>query len=48
MKLATEDPDGSKAFARGAMALGVALGLGEVSDADLSDQVIARRLDLYS
>jgi cyanuric acid amidohydrolase len=47
-KLATEDPNGSKAFARGAMALGVALGLGEVPAADLSDQVIARRLDLYS
>ena len=46
--LATEDPNGSKAFARGAMALGVALGLGEVGATDLSDQVIARRLDLYS
>ena len=47
-KLATEDPNGSKVFARGAMALGVALGLGEVSDSDLSDQVIGRRLDLYT
>lgn len=47
-KLATEDPNGSKAFARGAMALGVALGLGEVPAADLSDPVICRRLDLYS
>jgi cyanuric acid amidohydrolase len=46
--LATEDPNGSKAFARGAMALGVALGLGEVGAADLNDQMIARRLDLYS
>lgn len=46
--LATEDPNGSKAFARGAMALGVAVGLGEVAAADLSDQVVARRLDLYS
>jgi cyanuric acid amidohydrolase len=46
--LATEDPNGSKAFARGAMALGVALGLGEVAATDLSDQVIARKLDLYS
>ncbi len=46
--LATEDPNGSKTFARGAMALGVALGLGEVSGADLSDAVIARRLDLFS
>ena len=46
--LCTEDPNGSKAFARGAMALGVALGLGEVAAAELSDPVIARRLDLYS
>jgi cyanuric acid amidohydrolase len=46
--LATEDPNGSKAFARGAMALGVALGLGEVAAADLNDQIISRRLDLYS
>jgi cyanuric acid amidohydrolase len=46
--LATEDPNGSKAYARGAMALGVGLGLGELSDADLNDGVIARRLDLYS
>jgi len=46
--LATEDPNGSKAFARGAMALGVALGLGEVAAAELSDSVIAKKLDLYS
>ncbi|WP_315835431.1 ring-opening amidohydrolase [Bradyrhizobium prioriisuperbiae] len=46
--LATEDPNGSKTYARGAMGLGVALGLGEVSGADLSDAVIARRLDLFS
>ena len=46
--LATEDPNGSKAFARGAMALGVALGLGEVSAADLYDEVVARKLDLFS
>jgi cyanuric acid amidohydrolase len=46
--LATEDPNGSKAFARGAMALGVALGLGEVAAADLYDEVIANKLDLFS
>jgi len=46
--LATEDPNGSKAFARGAMALGVALGLGEVAAEDLYDEVIARKLDLFS
>jgi cyanuric acid amidohydrolase len=47
-KLATEDPNGSKAFARGAMALGVALALGEVPAAELSDRIVARSLDLYS
>jgi cyanuric acid amidohydrolase len=46
--LATDDPNGSKAFARGAMALGVAVALGEVAQADLSDGIIARRLDLFS
>jgi cyanuric acid amidohydrolase len=46
--LATEDPNGSKAYARGAMALGVGLGLGELSGEDLTDGIIARRLDLYS
>jgi len=46
--LATEDPNGSKAFARGAMALGVALGLDEVDAAGLSDSAIARKLDLFS
>jgi cyanuric acid amidohydrolase len=47
-KLVTRDPNGSKPYARGATALGVALGLGEVQKADLSDEVIARRLDLFS
>ena len=47
-RLVTRDPNGSKAFARGATALGVALGLGEVSEAALSDEVIARRFDLFS
>jgi cyanuric acid amidohydrolase len=47
-RLVTRDPNGSKAFARGATALGVALGLGEVAAADLSDAVIAQRMDLYS
>lgn len=44
----TEDPNGSKPFARGAMALGVALGLNEVPAAEICDQTIARKLDLYS
>jgi cyanuric acid amidohydrolase len=47
-KLVTRDPNGSKAFARGATGLGVALGLGEVKEGDLSDEIIARRLDLFS
>lgn len=47
-KLVTQDPNGSKPYARGATALGVALALGEVSEADLNDEVIASRMDLYS
>jgi cyanuric acid amidohydrolase len=47
-KLVTRDPNGSKLFARGATALGVALALGEVDEAALSDGVIAQRLDLFS
>jgi cyanuric acid amidohydrolase len=46
--LVTRDPNGSKPFARGATALGVALGLGEVAEAALSDAVIARRMELFS
>jgi cyanuric acid amidohydrolase len=47
-KLVTRDPNGSKAYARGATGLGVALGLGEVRESDLSDAVITQRLDLFS
>ena len=47
-KLVTRDPNGSKPYARGATALGVALGLREVKEEDLSDEVIARRLDIFS
>jgi cyanuric acid amidohydrolase len=46
--LVTRDPNGSKPYARGATALGVAVGLGEVSENDLSNEVIARRFDLFS
>ncbi|WP_158815739.1 ring-opening amidohydrolase [Methylocapsa sp. S129] len=46
--LATDDPNGSKVYARGAMALGVAVALGEVAEADLSEEAIGRRLDLFS
>lgn len=47
-KLVTRDPNGSKPYARGATALGVALGLGEVKEQDLSEEVIARRFELFS
>ena len=47
-KLVTRDPNGSKVYARGATALGVALGLCEVSEASLNDEAIARRFDLFS
>lgn len=47
-KLVTTDPNGSKPYARGATALGVAVALGEVDEALLSDEVIARRMDFYS
>lgn len=47
-KLVTRDPNGSKPYARGATALGVALALGEVKQADLSDAIIAQRMDLFS
>ncbi|WP_137132679.1 ring-opening amidohydrolase [Rhizobium sp. FY34] len=46
--LVTQDPNGSKPYARGATALGVAVALGEVDEADLDDSVIARRMDLCS
>ena len=47
-KLVTSDPNGSKPYARGATALGVAAALGEVDEAALSDDAIAKRMDLYS
>lgn len=47
-RLVTRDPNGSKALARGATALGVALALGEVAESALSDAAVARDLDLYS
>ena len=44
----TREPNGSKAYARGATGLGVALALGEVAETDLSDAAIAKRMDLFS
>jgi cyanuric acid amidohydrolase len=46
--LRTRDPNGSKPYARGATALGVALGLGEVAEGDVNDGAVAKRFDLYS
>lgn len=47
-KVVTTDPNASKPWARGATALGVALGLGEVPASEINDDVIARRMDLFS
>jgi cyanuric acid amidohydrolase len=47
-KLVTRDPNGSKPYARGATALGVALALGEVKGKELSDEVIARDMNIHT
>lgn len=44
----TRDANGSKPFARGATALGVAVALGEVDASAVTDDIIARRMDMYS
>lgn len=44
----TSDPNRSKAFARGATALGVALALGEISADRLKDEHIANDMGLFS
>ena len=46
--LRTRDPNGSKPYARGATALGVALGLGEAAARDVNDEAVAKRFDLFS
>jgi cyanuric acid amidohydrolase len=46
--LRTRDPNGSKPYARGATALGVALGLGEVAEKEVNDDAVAKRFDLFS
>ena len=48
VKVVTRDPNGSKTFARGATALGVALALGEIKEEDVNDSVVAQRMDLFS
>jgi cyanuric acid amidohydrolase len=47
-KLVTRDPNGSKPYARGATALGVALALGEIEESGLSDAKIAQDMNLFS
>jgi cyanuric acid amidohydrolase len=47
-KLVTRDPNGSKPYARGATALGVALALGEIEESGLSDAKIAQDMYLFS
>jgi ring-opening amidohydrolases len=47
-KVVTTDPNRSKAYARGATALGVALALGEVSEEQVSEESIATNMELFS
>ena len=47
-RLVTQDPNGSKVYARGATGLGVALGLGELAESAVEDAAIGRKLELYS
>lgn len=47
-KLVTRDPNGSKPYARGATALGVALGLDEIPESSLSQDMIARDMSIFS
>ncbi len=47
-KVVTSDPNRSKAYARGATALGVAMALGEVTADQVADDVIAADMSLYS
>lgn len=47
-KTVTMDPNASKAYARGAMALGVAVGLEEIGPASVEDEDITHSQSLYS
>ena len=47
-EVVTTDPNRSKAYARGATALGVALALGEVREDQVSEDVIAADMSLFS
>lgn len=46
--LVTRDPNGSKPYARGAMALGVGLGLGEISGEAVTADTIAKDMSVFS
>ncbi|MDP5228244.1 MULTISPECIES: ring-opening amidohydrolase [Arthrobacter] len=48
VQVVTTDPNRSKAYARGATALGVAIALGEVDAGRITDDVIANDMGLYS
>ena len=47
-RVVTEDPNRSKAHARGATALGVAIGLGELAASDVDEAMVANDLDRFS
>jgi cyanuric acid amidohydrolase len=47
-RVVTTDPNASKAYARGATALGVAVGLGEVDRAAVTEEAIAHDFSLFS
>jgi cyanuric acid amidohydrolase len=47
-EVVTADPNRSKVYARGAAALGVAVGLGEVELGELSDHVVGNDMSFYS
>jgi cyanuric acid amidohydrolase len=47
-QVVTTDPNRSKAYARGATALGVALALGEVAEDQIREECIATDMDLFS
>ena len=48
VEVVTTDPNRSKAYARGATALGVAIALGEVQPEQVKDEVIATDMTLFS
>ncbi len=47
-RVVTDDPNRSKAYARGATALGVAIALGEIGPDAVNDDVIAKDMNLFS